>query len=254
MTTDPSHTIGATTTSIAVFEYLVEADCPVGVSQISADLDIAKSMAYNHLSTLRDRGYVTKRDRQYAASLRPLMLGEQIRSSIEVYERGREEIENLAEATGEVVELFIMEERYGAPVSIVRGSDGWSSPHRVGERMPLHVTAAGKAILASLSDEELAEFLDGYPLTAFTDETVTDAVELKEEIREVRESGVSFCREEQYEGVVGVGASIGPGVLTAPAALAIIGPADRLYGRYFEEDLVGQVVSTAKAIEVALTE
>jgi hypothetical protein len=34
----------------------------------------------------------------------------------------------------------------------------------------------------------------------------------------------------------------------------IEGPAERLHGRYFEEDLVGQVVSTVNAVEVALTE
>ena len=38
------------------------------------------------------------------------------------------------------------------------------------------------------------------------------------------------------------------------AAFAIVGPIERLHGRYFEEDLVGQVVSTANRIEVELTE
>jgi len=254
MTTDPSYEIDATGTSIDVLEHIVGAGGRAGISEIAADLDVSKSVAHNHVSTLRKRGYVVKRDRKYAPSLRLLALGERTRGAVEVYTEGRDVVENLADATGEVVELFVIEERYGVPVAIAGGASDWLPPHACGERMPLHVNAAGKAILASLPDDRLDAILSELALTAPTDQTVTDRAALRTEIKRIRESGVAFCRAEQYEGVVGVAAPIEWGASDRGAALAIDGPVDRLHGRYFEEDLVGQVVSTVKEIEVALTE
>lgn len=254
MTTDPSYEIDATGTSIDVLEYIVDTGGEAGVSEIAADLDISKSMAHNHVSTLRKRGYVVKRDRKYAPSLRLLALGERTRGAIEVYSKGRGVVENLADATGEVVELFVMEEHYGVPVAIAGGASDWLPPHVCGERMALHANAAGKAILASLPDDRLDAVLSEIELTAPTEQTVTDRAALRAEIKRIRESGVAFCREEQYGGVVGVAAPIERGASDRGAAIMIDGPADRLHGRYFEEDLVGQVVSTVKEIEIALTE
>ncbi|MEF8852388.1 MAG: IclR family transcriptional regulator C-terminal domain-containing protein [Haloarculaceae archaeon] len=254
MTSDASYEIDATGTSLDVLEHLVDAGEPVGVSELAVDLGISKSVVHNHLSTLRNRGYVAKRDREYAPSLRLLALAERTRGSTDRYREGWPAVENLADATGEAVELFLMEEHYAVPIAIAAGSSGWLPPHTCGERMSLHVNAAGKAILSSLPDDRLAGVLAELELTAATDSTVTDRGELEAEIRRIRDSSVAFCREEQYDGVVGVAAPIGSGESDRGAALMIEGPSERLRGRYFEEDLVGQVVSTVNEIEVAFTE
>ncbi|MFB6202542.1 MAG: IclR family transcriptional regulator [Halorhabdus sp.] len=254
MTTDPTYEIDATGTSLDVLEHLVDVGEAVGVSELADELGISKSMVYNHLSTLRDRGYVVKRDRKYAPSLRLLSLGERVRRDSAIYRVGQPVVQNLADATGEAVELFVVEERYGVPIAIAGGSDDWLPPHICGERMPLHVNAAGKAILASLSDDRLVDLLADVELSPATERTITDRGGLKAEIGRIRDSNVAFCREEQYDGVVGVAAPIDRASSDRGAALMIEGPADRLHGRYFEEDLVGQVVSSVNEIEVALTE
>lgn len=254
MTSDTSYEINATGTSLDILERIVDAGEAIGVSELADDLDISKSMVHNHLSTLRNRGYVAKRDRKYAPSLRLLALAERTRRSTDIYREGWPATENLADATGEAVGLFLMEERYAVPVAIAAGSSGWLPPHTCGERMPLHVNAAGKAILSSLSEGRLADVLAELELTAATDSTITQRGALEAEIGRIRDSSVAFCREEQYEGVVGVAAPVDSGESDRGAALMIEGPAERLHGRYFEEDLVGQVVSTVNAVEVALTE
>ena len=81
MTTDPSYEIDATGTSIDVLEHIVGTGGRAGISEIAADLDVSKSVAHNHVSTLRKRGYVVKRDRKYAPSLRLLALGERTRGA-----------------------------------------------------------------------------------------------------------------------------------------------------------------------------
>ena len=243
--------INATETSIEILEYVVEAEGPVGISQVSTALDVPKSMAYNHLSTLQGLGYVVKRGQKYCAALRPLYLGNRVRDGLRVCADGRENIENLANATGETVELFVLEDRYAVPACIVRGAANWSSPHRLGERMPLHEAPPGKAILASLSTET-AEKLLSPSVSAKTEDPDLDAI--RADIQRVRDSGSVFSRGERYPNVVTVSSPIETVDAAPPAALAIVGPADRLQGRYLEEDLVGQLISTAEAISVAVAD
>ena len=254
MTSDPPYKIEATGTSLRLLEHLVETGEPVGVTRLATDLDLSKSVAHNHLSTLRHLGYVVKRNRKYEPALRTLALGERTRRRMRVYEVGCEEVDNLAEATGEVVLLFVEEADRGVPVCISGGSEVWSPPYCVGERIPLHVNAPGKAILAGLPRDRTATILEEDPLDAPTDRTVTDPDELTRRLRKVRDDGVSFCREEHFPGIIGVAAPVRPVGGSRHAALGVVGPAERLNGRYLEEDLAGQVISTAKSIEVTLTE
>ncbi|WP_254546905.1 IclR family transcriptional regulator [Halomarina pelagica] len=253
MTDRSPYAVETTTTSLDILERLVEAETAVGVTRLASDLDLSKSVVHNHLSTLRSLGYVVKRRQKYRPSLRTLMLGEQTRESIPVYEKGRTKVENLADATGEIVTLFVLEENRGVPVCLARGTDEWTPAYRTGERMPLHVNAPGKAILSTFPSARVDALLDEGSLAAPTEQTVTDSDELKAALRKIRNDGIALCREEQFPGIVGVSAPINGLDDGRAAALGVVGPVDRLNGRYLEEDLTGQVVSTTKSIELALT-
>lgn len=70
----------------------------------------------------------------------------------------------------------------------------------VGTRGPIHCSANGKALLASLSP---AEMEDAFPaeLVRMTDNTITDRDALRVEIAEVRRTGLAFDMEEYTIGV-----------------------------------------------------
>lgn len=248
------YAIEATETSIRILERLVDAERRLGITQLASDLDLSKSVVHNHLSTLEQLGYVENRDGEYCPALRPLALGERTRAAMRVYQVGRRDVDNLAEATGEVVLLVVEEAGSGVPIQIASGSNGWSLPYCIGERVPLHVNAPGKAILASLSDERIESILAETPLETPTDRTVGNPDELRRQLRTIDDDEASFSREEHFPDIISVGAPIRSPTDQRSAALGIVGPADRLNGRYLEEDLSGQVISTAKSIGVALRE
>lgn len=252
MAEDTSYTVGATRTSVELLELLVDADEPCGVTRLSHETGRSKSVVHNHLSTLRDLGLAVKRGRRYGASLGLLALGERVRSRMTSYTVGREHVENLAHATGEVATLFVEEEGRGVPLFVADGASDWTYTPVVGERIPLHVTAPGKAILATMDEERVAGIVDRYGLTAATESTITDPDVLTDQLRRIRDDGVSFCREEQFVDIVGVAAPIRAETTPQPLALGVVGPMDRLSGRYLEEDVTGQVLSTANAVQVEL--
>lgn len=253
MTDTPQYAVEATGTSLAILETLVEAAEPLGVTALAEEVDVAKSVVHNHLSTLRARGYVVKRDAQYEPSLRLLSLGERTRRSLSVYENARDAVDNLAAATGETSTLFIREENSAVPAYVAEPPTGWTPNYVAGDRMPLHVNAPGKCLLASMTDEELDATLEASSLERLTDATITDPSALRSERRRIRDDGIAFCRGEQYEGIVGVAAPIPSTSGCRTAALGVAGPVDRLNGRYLEEDITGQVLSTTKSVQVELT-
>jgi DNA-binding IclR family transcriptional regulator len=248
------YAVEATGTSIAVLERLIDADCPVGVTELAAELDLAKSVVHNHLSTLRAEGYVAKRNNKYEPSTRILSLGERIRCRLPVYRNAKDTVDNLAAATSETALLVIREGSHAVPIYIADGATEWSSPFRVGERLPLYATATGKCLAASLSDETLEDLLADVSFESFTDTTTTELSALRTELRRVRDDGFAFCRGEHNAEIVGVAAPIPETNTSRTAALGVVGPARSLSGRYLEEDVTGQVLSTTKSIQVDLAE
>jgi DNA-binding IclR family transcriptional regulator len=77
----------------------------------------------------------------------------------------------------------------------------------VGTRGPLHCSANGKALLASLTPAEMEDILPG-ELVRVTDKTITDRDRLRAEIAEVRRTGLSYDLEEYTPGVCACGAYV----------------------------------------------
>jgi DNA-binding IclR family transcriptional regulator len=123
----------------------------------------------------------------------------------------------------------------GAAVTFV---DQVIAPHRlravsaVGESFPLHTCAPGKAMLAAMPPERLTTVLPA-SLPAFTARTTTSVAALCEELRQDRETGVAYDREEHTAGICAVGALVG-GTAERPLAIGVPMPAQRFYGRESE--------------------
>ena len=77
----------------------------------------------------------------------------------------------------------------------------------VGTRGPLHCSANGKALLASLSPAEMEDLLPAH-LVRMTENTITDREALRMEIAEVRRTGLAYDLEEYTIGVCACGASV----------------------------------------------
>jgi IclR family acetate operon transcriptional repressor len=96
-----------------------------------------------------------------------------------------------------------------------------------GTTMPLHATAAGKAILASLPDDEV-DVLLARPLTALTPHTITDPDVLRVQLRAIRRKGYAETHHEAWQDVSGVAAAIRDPSDRPVAAIALVLPMHRL--------------------------
>ncbi|MDR8410505.1 IclR family transcriptional regulator [Nonomuraea sp. 3-1Str] len=78
---------------------------------------------------------------------------------------------------------------------------------RVGRRLPAHVTALGQALLAQLTDDEVAALLP-QPLPSMTHHTIIDLEKLTGELDQVRTRGYAYEREQGTPGVACVAVAV----------------------------------------------
>lgn len=114
-----------------------------------------------------------------------------------------------------------------------------------GFSLPMHSTAHGKAMLATMSDDEIRRTVASH-LTKQTDKTVATMKRLLEQVREVRRTGFSIDREEQVEGVCAIGMAIRTG-WGETYGIAVPVPTARFHGR--DEFLRRHLEESRQAIE-----
>ncbi len=98
----------------------------------------------------------------------------------------------------------------------------------VGALFPAHCPANGKALLATLSDEELVQLLPP-TLERLTPHTITSRDELLRELAVIRREGVAYDREEHTVGICGLGCVVRDGSGWV-GSVSVPLPAQRFYG------------------------
>jgi DNA-binding IclR family transcriptional regulator len=207
---------------------------PGGLNQaeIGERLGMARSTVSRILNALDDEGLVAAR-----AARGPYRLGPEIARMAATVRRSvvfdlHPFIEELSRELEETVDLSILD---GDRATFV---DQVVSPHRlraisaVGESFPLHCCANGKALLASLTQEEQARALPSR-LAKLTANTITTPAALRKELERVRAEGIAYDREEQSEGICAVGAVL-KNVGDERVAVSVPVPSQRFYRREAE--------------------
>lgn len=243
-------TIESVKTSIDILHALRELD-GAGVTEIANHLSLAKGTVHSHLATLKEEEFVIKEGNTYAISLRFLDFGEYAKNRIPHLDILKQELDALADETGEVVQFLTEEHGRGVYLYKARGQFAVETASYVGKRTALHCTALGKAILSQLPEERVQWIIDRHDLPPKTDNTITDRGELFEELRAIREQGYSTDDEEILRGLRCVASPVSKPDGNPLGAVSIAGPTSRMNGERFHEALPELITSTANVIEIA---
>ena len=98
----------------------------------------------------------------------------------------------------------------------------------IGTRVPFHATASGKMYLACLPESQCAQLLEEIELQAYTDNTLTSAAALLEEIRIIREQQYSLDDEEFIVEMTAVAVPVLDQTGRYVASLAVHAPKSRM--------------------------
>jgi DNA-binding IclR family transcriptional regulator len=243
MTERARNPVKSVRTAFQIAETLVERDGAT-VTELADALPVTKGTVHNHLATLRERGYVIEDDGVYHVGLRFLYPADCARSQGPLSDLGTDAVAKLAETTGERADLVAKHGDHAIRLHSVVGDRYDGPPGVAGERLSFHCTATGKVILAHADEPAPEQVVDGKTRTT---RTITDLGRLKNEFRHIRDEGLAYDRGEYDPDLRGLAAPLfRAGDICG--AVGVVGPADRLHGKTFQQDLPGLVVSVANQI------
>ncbi|MBP1627754.1 MAG: transcriptional regulator, IclR family protein [Holophagaceae bacterium] len=221
---------------------------PDGLSlrEISLYVKLPRSTVRRILETMEEHNWVITAPSTTTYRLGPTLawLASNIRP-FDIGKSARPILMQLAERTDESAYLCVVAHGMAVVVDLIPGSYPLHTVATMGTSLPLYATACGKALLATLSDEELGILRDQLKLQPLTKNTKTDWDLLLAEIETIRETGVAIDQEEYQPGICGIAIPLrGPsgelGTISIPM------PTERF--RTIGESLIQQLLQATQAL------
>jgi IclR family acetate operon transcriptional repressor len=206
---DSRYTVQSVARALSIVDLVAESSIGLTLTEIAKAIGVSKSAAHSLIRTLVDSGYLREpADRpRYQLGTRLLSLGEVALRQIPVGEIARPILTHLSDQLGVTTRVAIAD--HDQPIFIERvdgpGMVRFQTP--IGVRELPHASAAGKAILAHLTDDQVRDVCARLGMPGRTRYTITTPDALIENLELVRRRGFALDDEEDSDGVVCVGAS-----------------------------------------------
>ncbi len=220
-------------------------DRPARLQELADELEVPRSSMYALLQTLISRGWVRTdvTGSLYGIGIHALLTGTSYLDSDPRVRLVRPYLDEASQALGETIHLARLDGRDVAYLATRESHEYLRTISRVGRRLPAHVGALGKALLAERPDGDLPEG----PYRALTPNTRTSREALAADLAEVRARGWSIDREEGVLGIVGFGFALRYDT-PAQDAISCSVPVARLSAAH-EERIVAVLRETRAKIE-----
>jgi DNA-binding IclR family transcriptional regulator len=210
------------------------------IPEIASGLHLNKTTVYRLLGAL-ERLDLVQRDpenERYRLGLKLHELGTKAIRARTLQSESRRYLMEMARVCNEAVSLavpgsggVVCLERFDSPRTMI------SVRTPVGALFPAHCSAAGKAVLAYLSEEDVDAILLNNRLTRYTVNTHTRMAELKNDLRRVRQRGYALDEQELECGLNGVAAPVISQDARVIGAVGIAGPTQRFQGKDLAEKI-----------------
>ncbi len=169
----------------SLMDFFVRAKKPLSVMEIVEEFGWPRSSVFNMLATMVDEGFLYQpvpRGGYYPTS-RWVDLGRAVAQSQPLPVSVHQLLEELARETGETACLAIPEGSSAVFVDVVESSADIRFIASIGQRLPIHVASAGKAILAQYAPVELAATLRRISYRHYEQDSYMSAGEVEANLR-----------------------------------------------------------------------
>jgi DNA-binding IclR family transcriptional regulator len=200
------------------------------ISALASSADLARSTAFRILATLEAAGFVERGSLADTYRLGPsaLLLGGAALRQLDFQKRLRPQLEALMQATGETIHLVIFRDQQTLVVDKIDSYHAIRLVSNIGFRSPLHATSAGKLMLAHQPAARIDFILSNHDFIPYTEQTITNADDLRRHFAQIRQQGYSVDDEEFEQGLRCLAAPIRDSTHEVFAGVSISGPTQRM--------------------------
>ena len=203
----------------------------LGVTELANRTGLVPSTAHRLLHTLAKRGYVSQSSEsgRYLLGYKVVEVASGLERRLErLRVVARPHLERIQRATGETVNLVVLDADRVVYVDQVEGSRNVRMFTTVGTSVPAHTTGAGKAIMAAGPPEAVAALYGDRELERLTAHTLVTLEALDDDFVRIRRRGYAVDNEEHEEGVGCVAAPVFDHSGRPCAAISVSGPSARI--------------------------
>lgn len=239
--------------ALALIQLFTHGRPELRVSDLVRLSGLGQSTVSRLLTTLESQGYVERNAQTglYSLGRGLVTLAGVVLNQSPVHREARQIAQELACRLGLGANVAIRED---SRLFYLLNFEGPLAPRAstlVGQHVPLHATALGKALLCELPDEELERLVDERP-ARYTPHTLTTRAALSAALTRVREQGYATEVEELAFGRACVAAPVRDRSSAVVAALSVSGPLSAMDLPAREKILAGHAVEAADLISVGL--
>ncbi|WP_246533564.1 IclR family transcriptional regulator [Microbacterium flavescens] len=240
----PRPQVPAADQTLRILSFLARQRGPVAASTVAKTLGIPRSSVYHLLASLEAHGFVIHlpAERRWGLGTAAFELAGGYSRQQPLTRLGRPLVAALADRAGESAHLAVMTGRDVLYIVEERAPRRPALVTDVGVRLPAHLTATGRAMLAAFPREQVRAL---YPdASAFADRTGRGPArpgELRDVLREVRERGYAIEDGEVTLGLRSVGVAVRDHAGWPAAAIALTWPLEA--GR--DAETLGALISDA---------
>lgn len=218
----------------------------LGVTELSKRLKLHKNNVFRLLATLEARGYIeqNKSSENYRLGVKCLHLGRRYIHHMGLVRQARPILGQLVKHCRESAMVAIARRAGVVPLEAVQPEDrAVRITPPIGETLPIHCTALGKAHLAF--DEQLRSTLPE-ELERHTARTIVHRDLVFDELAAVTRDGYALDLGEYFEDVTSVAAPIRDYTRSVVGSIAIAGPSYRIGRDRIESELASAIISAAR--------
>ena len=212
----------------SLMDFFVRARRPLSVRDIVAEFSWPRSSVFNMVSTMVEHGYLHQPVPRggYYPTTRWMELARDLSESQPLPESVHKLLVELANRTGETLFLAAAEGTSAVFLDVVESSADIRFIANVGQRLPIHVTAAGRAILAQYSPAERAATLKRIKYQPYEKDTFMTPESVERDVRESARNGWYVNPGIYAPGVAGIAVPFP--FRGRRNAIALGGPASRI--------------------------
>jgi len=236
---------------VSVLKLLSDSSEGLGVTEVAEKLGLPKSTAFRILQALGESHlvYQDESTKKYGLGMGVLALGTRLLNRLDIRPVAEPYLYQLKDLLGETVFLSLWEKGLVICVHKVETEKNLRYFVEVGRPMPLHCTAAAKAILAYLPEGELARVMEDIRFERYNARTCTTREAFTRELLLTRERGYSVCDREMEHLVKAIGAPVFGSDGNVLGSITVLGPVDR-----FTDDFMERAGEAVKACARRISE
>lgn len=204
-----SHMIGSVLKAVEIMQCFSSDHPSLSLGEISSRLGYPKTTVHTILTTLESKDFIERSEAGvYSLGTAIIPMTQAVRVNVQLRDRAAPLLRELGDYCAESVYLTVLDAPYCLYIYAIESPDRLLARTAVGDKMPMHCTSVGKAILAFLPEERAEAILENSGLEAFNVNTITDREVLRKELKETRKRGYAVDNAEHELGTYCLGAPI----------------------------------------------